>query len=72
MPAANRGLCKFQLCYRAVTGMNYIYLSLGYDMALVDEVASLTAPHVKLVGYREIIELAKHKHRMEDGADTVP
>jgi hypothetical protein len=52
--------------------MNYIYLSLGYDMALVDEVASLTAPHVKLVGYREIIELAKHKHRMEDGADTVP
>lgn len=34
-------------------------------MALVDEVASLTAPHVQLVGYREIIELAKQKHRME-------
>ena len=46
--------------------MNYIYLSLGYDMALVDKVASLVAPHVELVGYREIIELARRKHQVEN------
>ena len=42
--------------------MNYIYLSLGYDMVLVDKIAALTAPHVELIGYREIIELARRKH----------
>ena len=41
--------------------MNYIYLTLGYDMALVDNIATLTAPHVELVGYREIIELARRR-----------
>ena len=45
--------------------MNYIYFSLGYDMQLVDDVAKLAAEHVELVGYREIIELARQKQRRQ-------
>ena len=50
--------------------MNYIYFSLGYDMKLVDDVAALAAPHVELVGYREIIELARQKHKKQQTQAT--
>ena len=45
--------------------LSYAYLSLGYDTSLVDAVAASlvrSAPHVKLVGYRELIALAQQKH----------
>ena len=41
--------------------MVYIYLGLGSDMRVIDAIAELTAPHVELVGYRELIDLAKQK-----------
>ena len=43
--------------------MNYIYLGLGYDMSLVEGIAANKAAHVELVGYREIIDLARQKRR---------
>ena len=44
--------------------LSYAYLTLGYDTSLVDAVAlalARSAPHVKLVGYRELIALAQQK-----------
>ncbi len=41
--------------------MVYVYLGLGSDMSVVDDIAKLTAPHIKLVGYRELIDLARQK-----------
>lgn len=41
--------------------MVYVYLGLGSDMRVVDAIAKLKAPHVELVGYRELIDLAKQK-----------
>ena len=52
--------------------MNYIYLSLGYDMSLVEGIAANKAAHVELVGYREIIELAGQKRRAVAKYDDDP
>ena len=52
--------------------MNYIYLSLGYDMSLVEGIAANKAPHVELVGYREIIDLAGQKRRAVAKYDDDP
>ena len=44
--------------------LSYAYLTLGSDTALVDAVAAAVAtgaPHVRLVGYRELIALAQQK-----------
>ena len=43
--------------------LSYAYLTLGYDTSVVDEVARLVAaaPHVELVGYRELIEVAAQR-----------
>ena len=43
--------------------LSYAYLTLGYDTSVVDEVARLiaAAPHVELVGYRELIEVAAQR-----------
>ena len=41
----------------------YCYLGLGDDMALVEEIARLASPRVELVGYRELIALARQRGR---------
>lgn len=44
--------------------LSYAYLTLGSDTAVVDEIAlaiKSAAPHVVLVGYRELIALAQQK-----------
>eukprot|EP01047_Picozoa_sp_COSAG01_P036189 COSAG01_NODE_2816_length_7019_cov_22.384682_5_plen_392_part_00 len=43
----------------------YCYLGLGDDMELVDQIAQLVSPRVELVGYRELIALARQR-RMRD------
>lgn len=48
--------------------MVYMYLTLGTDMSLVDEIAQLKASHIELVGYRELIELARQKKIAEQDA----
>eukprot|EP01052_Picozoa_sp_SAG31_P009453 SAG31_NODE_496_length_14862_cov_9.280837_19_plen_473_part_00 len=39
----------------------YCYLGLGDDMRLIDQIAALKSEHVELVGYRELIDLARQR-----------
>ena len=59
-----RALGAGLLCASILGSLSYAYLTLGYDTSLVDVVAAAlahSAPHVKLVGYRELIALAQQK-----------
>jgi hypothetical protein len=46
--------------------MVYVYIGLGSDMHFVDGLAAAVADHIELVGYRELIELAKQKKKLQD------
>ena len=59
-----RALGAGLLCASILGSLSYAYLTLGYDISLVDAVAAAlarSAPHVKLVGYRELIALTQQK-----------
>ena len=59
-----RALGAGLLCASILGSLSYAYLTLGYDTSLVDAVAAAlarSAPHVKLVGYRELIALAQQR-----------
>ena len=52
------------LAAQPLGSLSYVYLTLGSDTAIVDEVAvaaAKAAPHMRLVGYRELIDLAQQK-----------
>jgi len=47
--------------------LSYGYLTLGTDTAVIDQIAAgvaRQAPHVRLVGHRELIALARQKARV--------
>lgn len=48
--------------------LSYVYITLGSDTAIVDDVAAAAAqaaPQVRLVGYRELIALAQQKKLLD-------